>query len=401
MLLVLMDFSEESALLRTVIDNLPDSIYVKDTHSRFILNNKAHLSALGAQRQEDVLGKTDFDFFSPEIAQRYFNDEQEIIRTGQPLLNHEQPRVDKAGHQQWVIASKLPWRNAAGTTIGILGISRDITARKLAEQLASAYAQELREKNQQMKEDLEMARELQQAFLPAPLAQSSTSDGRLRFFHRYQPSQTLGGDFFDIIELTQSKTGVLVCDVMGHGVRAALVTAILRALVGELAPMADNPGQFLASINHALLGIMRQTKTPTFATAFYLVADVGNGELRFANAGHPNPLRVGRDQALPRELPFAMRSAGPALGLFENATYVTQCAPLADHNVIVLYTDGIFEVDNQRGEQYGRQRLRDTLDRLRDVPAAKLLDELLTDVRRHSGRTDFPDDVCLLAMEVI
>jgi PAS domain S-box-containing protein len=123
----------ERNLLRTVIDNLPDYVYAKDTRHGFIINNVAHLHALGAGAQAEVLGKTDLDFFTPEIARQYHADEEAILQSGTPLLNHEQPRVDRAGHSQWVLASKVPFRDGSGTIVGIVGISRDISERKLAE----------------------------------------------------------------------------------------------------------------------------------------------------------------------------------------------------------------------------------------------------------------------------
>ena len=124
---------QERNLLHTVIDNLPDYIYAKDIQHRFILNSIAHLHALGAANQSETAGKTDRDFFTPEIAERYHADEEEILRTGQPMLDHEQPRIDRAGHHQWVVASKAAFRDAAGKVVGLVGISRDITERKRAE----------------------------------------------------------------------------------------------------------------------------------------------------------------------------------------------------------------------------------------------------------------------------
>ncbi len=142
----------ERNLLYTVIDNLPDYVYAKDTEHHFILNNVAHLHALGAHSQDEVLGKTDRDFFTPEIATQYHNDEDEILRSGQPLLNHEQPRIDRAGHHQWVMASKVPFRDGSGQVVGLVGISRDITVRKRAE-VALQQAKEAAESANRAKSD--------------------------------------------------------------------------------------------------------------------------------------------------------------------------------------------------------------------------------------------------------
>jgi PAS domain S-box-containing protein len=118
--------AKERNLLRILIDNLPDYIYVKDTESRFLINNLAHVRALGATQTEEVVGKTDFDFFPAELARQYYADEQAIVKSGVPLVNRTQPRIDLAGTQRWVQTSKFPLRDSAGQIVGILGISREV-----------------------------------------------------------------------------------------------------------------------------------------------------------------------------------------------------------------------------------------------------------------------------------
>jgi len=124
----------ERSLLRTMIDLIPSFIYAKDVHSRFIACN--HLVARGmATVPENVIGKTDFDFFPYEMAKRFFADEQAIIASGQPLIDHEEQVVDQSrGTMRFVLTSKVPVRDSTGTIIGIVGTGRDITARKEAEQ---------------------------------------------------------------------------------------------------------------------------------------------------------------------------------------------------------------------------------------------------------------------------
>ncbi len=126
--------AQERNLLRTLIDSLPDNIFIKDTESRIILNNIAHQRLLGASRQEEVVGKTDFDFFSPELAAQYQADEQEVVRSGQSLVAREEPTVTPEGKQQWLWTSKVPFRDSYGKIAGIVGINRDITERKRVEE---------------------------------------------------------------------------------------------------------------------------------------------------------------------------------------------------------------------------------------------------------------------------
>jgi len=132
----------ESDLLRTLIDNLPDLIYVKDTASRFLVANIAEARLMGAATPEELLGKSDADYFPAELADKYRADEQAILQSGQPLLNYEEPTVDLDGNPKWLINSKVPLRDRQGKVVGLVGMGRDITERKQAEAERERLAQE-------------------------------------------------------------------------------------------------------------------------------------------------------------------------------------------------------------------------------------------------------------------
>jgi PAS domain S-box-containing protein len=125
--------AEEQSLLRTLIDSIPDHVFVKDTQSRFLVNNETHLRTLGATTQEEVLGKTDFDIFPRELAEQYYADEQSVIQTGQRLDNREEPTITPEGKRLWLLTTKVPLRDRQGNLTGLVGISRDITVLKEAE----------------------------------------------------------------------------------------------------------------------------------------------------------------------------------------------------------------------------------------------------------------------------
>jgi PAS domain S-box-containing protein len=124
----------EHDLLRALIDNMPDLIYVKDAGSGFVLANRALAQLMGAKNPEDLLGKTDFDYFPKELATAYYSDEQAILQTGLPLLNQEERSVDAEGNAKWLSTSKVPLRDRQGEVLGIIGIGRDITVGRQAEQ---------------------------------------------------------------------------------------------------------------------------------------------------------------------------------------------------------------------------------------------------------------------------
>lgn len=124
----------ERGLLRTVINNLPDRIFAKDAESRFIINNHAHIHALGAQSQSEVVGKSDFDFQPRDLAEGMFIDDQEVIHSGKCIMEKEEQTVDQSGRTGCLLVTKVPMRDKQGTIVGLVGISRDITDHKQAEE---------------------------------------------------------------------------------------------------------------------------------------------------------------------------------------------------------------------------------------------------------------------------
>ena len=186
---------------------------------------------------------------------------------------------------------------------------------------------------------------------------------------------------------------------MGHGMRAALVTAILRGLVEELLPLAMDPGKFLAEINRSLHAILKRTDEPTLATACYLIADVEESELRFASAGHPSPIRVRRDVRLAESLKHYDPRHGPALGLFDKSIYPVCRCPMAVNDLIVFFTDGLYEVEGPAQDEFGEERLLAAVQKRVQLPADQLFDQLLELVRAFSLKPEFDDDVCLVGME--
>jgi sigma-B regulation protein RsbU (phosphoserine phosphatase) len=293
----------------------------------------------------------------------------------------------------------------------LLSIFRDVTIRKQAEErerlinaeLARSQA-ELRKKNEILEDDLKMAREIQQAILPQqypafPLG-APPGSSRLHFCHRYHPTGQVGGDFFNVLRLSDSKAGLFICDVMGHGVRSALVTAMVRGLVEELRPVAMDPGQLLTRINCDLRAILQQTGTPLFTTAFYMTIDLEKREILFANAGHPKPFLVHRLSGQVELLKYPDGKARPALGLFADSTYATASCPLALGDLVMLFTDGLYEVEGPENRQFSQDLLLQAVQKHADMHCADLFDAILKEIKQFSASQEFADDVCLVGVEV-
>jgi sigma-B regulation protein RsbU (phosphoserine phosphatase) len=278
--------------------------------------------------------------------------------------------------------------------------------RALNEQLEQRVTDRTRElwaKNAIMEEDLDMARELQMAFLPQNFPTlprgAEQAASAVKFCSIFHPTSSVSGDFFNVVRVSDTAVGVFICDVMGHGVRAALVTAMMRALEEQLGELAGNPGALLTEMNRALRGILRQLGTTLFTTACYIIVDVSNGRLTFANAGHPSPLLL---HGTPRgvEPITARRVPGPALGLIDDVEYLTHELPIAAGDRILAFTDGLFEVENANAEPFSIDRLRESIRSRAGLPLADLLQDVFDEVEHFAQGQEFSDDVCLIGMEI-
>jgi serine phosphatase RsbU (regulator of sigma subunit) len=262
---------------------------------------------------------------------------------------------------------------------------------------------ELRAKNQQMEEELQMARELQIALLPQKFptvpADVSAQDSALRFLSLYFPTGDVSGDFFNVFPIGEKEVGIFICDVMGHGVRSALITSMIRGLVEEHGQAAADPGELLTRVNRALAIILKQADTTMFATCFYVVADVERAQLRFANAGHPSALHIQHGNGAAQKLQANGRP-GPAMGIFPTASYATSSSPMKKGDRVMLFTDGLFEVEDASGALFTEEQLHITVTRYAALPAQEFFDRVINHVRQFSERKSFDDDICVVGMEV-
>lgn len=392
-------------LLQTLMDNIPDAIYFKDTNSRFIRINRGLARKHGFADPVLIEGKTDADMFSEAHALQARADEQRVMTTGLPLVGIEEMETWPDGSVTWVSTTKMPLREPSGKIVGTFGISRDITKRKVAERALAERTRQLHDKNLLIENELKMARELQQAMLPHEFpriaASAGAAESALEFSSVYIPAGTVSGDLFHVVRVSDTAVGVFICDVMGHDVRAALVTAMLRAEVEERSRVTADPGELLTQINRVLAGMFKETGVTMFATAFYLVADVARGQFFYSNAAHPLPLHMsrtsGRVEPLKNEV---MRRNGPALGLVEDAVFNTSHRPMTRGDRLLLFTDGIIETEANDETAYGHERLMAAVRARTGLPTGSLLQELVADARQFSARQVFDDDICLVGMDV-
>jgi sigma-B regulation protein RsbU (phosphoserine phosphatase) len=333
------------------------------------------------------------------------------MESGQPYQTVEEHQPPGSAGKLYVQVVKTPLQDAEGKVLGLQGIFWDITQQRLADEkirrinsLLAQSRKELRARNVQMEDNLKMAREIQLAMLPQQYPtfprSAAPEASRFRFTHRYLPSGTVGGDFFAVSALSDAEAAVFICDVAGHGVRSALVTAMVRALAEELKPVARHPGKFLTKLNRDLCAILKPTGTPVLTTAFYFVANWQTGAMRFANAGHPRPLHLRRSAGEVVPLVNSSGKSQAALGLVDDTVYEGTDTNLAPEDWIMLFTDGLYEVQGANDQLFSQAMVLEAVQRRLQLPAPQLLDALLEEIRSFSTEGGFTDDVCLVGVEL-
>jgi serine phosphatase RsbU (regulator of sigma subunit)/pSer/pThr/pTyr-binding forkhead associated (FHA) protein len=231
-------------------------------------------------------------------------------------------------------------------------------------------------------QELKVAAAIQQSLLP----QSNRSG---RFFSTAGtsvPCRSVGGDFFDYVDLASGEFGFILGDVAGKGAPAALLAAAVLGMFGAESTYQTRPAPLVTRLN---LGLFRRRIDARFLTAFYGML-APDGSLTYSNAGHNAPFVVG-SQAVRR-----LDTGGLVLGLFEHAAFEQETVALAPGDVIVAFSDGVSEALNEAGDEYTDERLLASVNAHRHKPPQQLLDGLLADVHAFCGDATPSDDVTLV-----
>jgi serine phosphatase RsbU (regulator of sigma subunit) len=240
-----------------------------------------------------------------------------------------------------------------------------------------------------IQKELETARKIQMSILPSSIPQLAGLD----IAARYIPMTSVAGDFYDFIVVDEKHLGILVADVSGHGMPAALIASMLKiALAAEMAH-ADDPAQVLLGLNQTLCGKFQHH----FVTAAYLFVDMLKGTLTYAGAGHPPLLLWSQSSESVRDV----EENGLFLGKFPWATYTSRELPLTPGDWCLLYTDGIPETTNPAAVEFGTDRFKNVLETDESTSANQFADRLLEELSRWSARgpaEDLDDDITIVAI---
>jgi sigma-B regulation protein RsbU (phosphoserine phosphatase) len=264
----------------------------------------------------------------------------------------------------------------------------------LLERTVAERTNELTDKNAalesaqaQLQAELEVARALQIAILPAAFPARPGCDGAARMI----PATTMGGDFYDFIELPDGQVGLVIADVSGHGVPAAFFMAVARTKLRDSALRHTDPGSCLAETNDVLCA---QNPLDLFVTVFYCVLEPGTGVLRYANGGHNPPYVRHADGSVD-----ALRGAGGlVLGAMPGTAYPTHTLQLGPGDRVVLYTDGVTEAFNSAEEAFGEERLLAEVRAHAEGASTTLVEHICRSVTQFAGSAPQSDDITLTVL---
>jgi phosphoserine phosphatase RsbU/P len=253
-----------------------------------------------------------------------------------------------------------------------------------------ATSQQLAQQLLAINNELEMARQIQLSILPSETPKIRGLD----IAARYLPMSSVAGDFYDFIVVDEQRVGILIADVSGHGLPAALIASMLQVALAAQLGHASEPGRVLRGLNRALCGKFQNH----FVTAAYIFVDMDKNSISYAGAGHP-PLLLW--QASTRIASEVVQN-GLLLGHFPEETYSVLQLPVGAGDKVVLYTDGILEASNPFEEMFGADRLKQFLESDHHPGAERLADSLLDELSRWSGHPrgeSQQDDITLLSIE--
>jgi sigma-B regulation protein RsbU (phosphoserine phosphatase) len=244
-----------------------------------------------------------------------------------------------------------------------------------------ALAQEQELSN--IQKELEIARSIQVSILPSEFPASAS----FRVAGRYLPMTSVAGDFYDFLVADDKQAGILIADVSGHGVPAALIASMVKLAAAAQIAKANHPSDLLNGMNAILLGNTQRQ----FVTAAYVYLDAEKGELRYSAAAHPEMLVLRNDKVI------RVSENGLMLAAFPFATYTTVSHPLISRDRLLLYTDGILEAVDSRNEEFGAERLSALLQATADLQPTEVADRIIAAVQRWSVSQS--DDLTVLVCD--
>jgi len=369
-----------------IIEFMPDAILAVDLDGRVMVWNKAMESLTGI-KADDILGKDNFEHALPFYGFRrpilvdmvlmpFKQFEQEYAsfkKEGNAVLGEIFiPRLGSNG--SYLLAKAAILYNAAGEKVGAIESNKDITERR-----------NMQRKLERTRTELHIAADIQKSFIP----KKTPNIPEFEIAAASIPAMEVGGDFYDFIVQPDGKYGIVIADVAGKSIPAAIFMALSRTIVRA---NAVNQPKVSKVVRNANKMIASDAPTGMFVTLIYSVLDGENYSMQYANAGHPPPLLFrSADCTVQEETPM-----GLVMGIVDDAEYRERRIKFCSGDMAIFYTDGITEAMNKSGELYGIERLKEVIIGSCLLEPKEILKRILADITRFSQTAEQHDDITLI-----
>jgi serine phosphatase RsbU (regulator of sigma subunit) len=374
-------------MVSALVDSIPYPLIVRDMAHEIVLANSA---------AEEYFGRSllhckcyEVDGFSSDLCRDC--PAREAVRD-RKAVQREIYREDQGRH---LLVSVYPMTDLDGEICGVIETAQDVTDRHEAMDRIHELLERLRGQNDELTEwrrsfqyELHAAREIQRMLVPT----RPVCVARMCFDFLYRPSGEVGGDLYDVVDLSPTRVGVLVSDASGHGVGAALIAVMMRMAFRSPAVNKESPEDVLRQLNHMLV---ETSPTGNFATAFYFVYDSDTHLMRYASSGHPVPVLVRAGGRQVDEL----RGGGLVMGTIDDIPVEEHVIRVEPDDKILLYTDGLTEATNAGGEQFGIARLEEVVAANAEARGPDFLRGIVRALDEFVGGAPASDDVTLVVAE--
>ena len=268
-----------------------------------------------------------------------------------------------------------------------------VTIEKAIEQIN--YVHEMQKEHTQLeslKGDLAIASEIQQAILPRVFPPFPEFANKIDIAASMTPAKDVGGDFYDFFRIDDERIGFVIADVSGKGIPAAIFMAVSRTLIRATGIRGDSPAGCITYSNKLLAG---ESVDCMFVTVFYGIMNINTGEIVYCNAGHNPPYMLKRNGEI---APLPM-SQNPMVGAIDGIEYQEGNVQMEKGDALVMFTDGVTEAMNTAYEEFGEQRLEDTLEEVALHNCQQMIDAVKADVAAFAGDAEQSDDLTVLAIK--
>lgn len=415
------DFDITDGCYRKLFQALQDMVLLTTPSGDLIEINKAGIETLGYSGKAEIM--------SIPMARHYANPNDRnrlmsLLKEKGSVKDFETRLIKKDGKEIYVWVTAHTRKDDQGRVIYHEKMIKDITSRKKLEgelreknRLLEKYYLDLKkerdqfaeqagmlvkavaeldeakriveEQNRKISVELDMAAKLQRSLLPKRYPQRKG----FNFASKYVPSDRIGGDFLDIIELKNGDIGVVIADVSGHGPAAALLTTMFKMSFQMYAQEFSSPSSVLAKLNREFC---RLITTGEYITAFYFILNTKEKKIIYSKAGHPYPILY-RKNTKTREL---LDAEGFFIGMFDEAVFENMEIFLDHGDRLLLYTDGVIEARNPAGGCFEMKHLGNILAERDDLPCDALIEEIYQQLSQFTQKDRFEDDLCMILLSV-